>query len=136
MIFRRYGTTLHSVETNFDSRALTEIGFRRDRGSQIPVEDFESSYEKVEEHELAATAQGDVHDEVEQAVLAKLESALTALLEGLDDDSILVVESEQGVDHPKTRASQKNVVVEGQNRLHFTVRVDPPLRIGIYRARG
>lgn len=132
MIFRRYGTAYQSVEPDFDSRALSEVGFRRDRQVRIPTEDFDSRYERVTAHELEATAEGWVHDEVEQAALDDLASALAAVLDDLHDGEVLVVESE-GVDQAKTRAVQKNVVVEGENRLHFTVRVDPPLRVGVYR---
>ena len=37
MIFRLYGNTYHSVELNFDSKALNEIGFRRDKADSIPA---------------------------------------------------------------------------------------------------
>ena len=89
MILRRYGRSVQSVEPNFDSKALTEIGFRRNQALTIP-----------------------------------------------GDDEYLLVMSEQGVDYPKTRSEQKNVIVEGENRLYFYVGVDPPLRIGRYRRRS
>lgn len=133
MLFKRYGRTVESVETNFDSKALTEIGFRRDRRTSIDWDTFESDYELVETHELSAEAEGDVHDEVEQDMLDDLESQLETLLDSLQEDEILLVQSEQGVDHPKTRAEQKNVIVEGENRLYFYVRMRPPLRLGRYR---
>ena len=135
MIFRQYGSTYHSVETNFDSKARTEVGFRRDRRVEIPTAEFEERYEKVGTHELEADAEGYVHDEVEQAALDALEADLAEILDGLGEREILVVES-HGTDQAKTRAVQKNVVLEGENRLHFTVRVDPPLRLGVYRERG
>lgn len=135
MILRRYGVAYHSVVTNFDSKALTEIGFRRDGRVQIPAEEFEARYEKVQTHELEATAEGHVHDHVEQTALDRLEADLEAILADLGDDEVAVVESE-GVDQAKTRAVQKNVILKGENRLHFTVRVEPPLRIGAYRDRG
>jgi len=40
MILLRYGTTIQSVEPNFDSKAFTEIGFRRDRGYSSLASDF------------------------------------------------------------------------------------------------
>ena len=47
-----------------------------------------------------------------------------------------MVESEQGVDYPKTHTLQKTVVIEGENRFHFTTTVQPPLRLGVYRRKG
>lgn len=135
MILRRYGAAFHSVQLNFDSRALTEVGFRRDGETQVPTDEFEARYEKVEGHELEATAEGHVHDEVERELLGTLESRIQEILSGLDDDEILVVESQQGPEYPRTRARQRNVHVEGENRLHFTVWIDPPLRVAVYRRR-
>lgn len=135
MIFRRYGTSYHSVQPDFDSKALTEVTFRRDRRVTIATEEFEARYEKLRSHELQATAEGYVHDEVEQVALDELEAELSEVLAGLGEGDVLVVESE-GVDQAKTRAVQKNVILQGENRLHFTVRIDPPLRVGVYRERG
>jgi hypothetical protein len=133
MILRRYGNALHSVEPNFDSKAMTEIGFRRDRASTITAEEFEAQYRPVDKHELNARAEGDVQDEVEKKLLNDLERQIEALRSRLDEDQVLVVESEQGVDYPKTRTDQKTVIVEGENRLYFHVQVSPPLRLGRYR---
>lgn len=135
MIFRQYGTAYHSVEPDFDSKALSEVGFRRNRQVQIPTEEFDARYERVAGHELEATAEGWVHDHVEQAALDDLESDLADIVAELGENEVLVVES-GGVEQAKTRAVQKNMVVEGENRLHFTVRVDPPLRLGVFRERG
>ena len=135
MILRRYGTSYSSVELNFESRALTEIGFRRDRQTQIATDTFEAEYGLVETHELSATAEGHVHDETEQALLQDLAGQIHALSDDLPDGDVLVIESEQGVDYPKTRAVQKTLVVRGENRLHFTVRVEPPLRVSVRRKR-
>ena len=133
MILRRYGHTLHSVRPNFDSKAMTEIGFRRDQERSLPVSELGEQYQLVETLDLSSQADGYVHDEVEQALLADLESQLKALEARLGDDEVLVVESEQGVDYPKTRSEQKNEVIQGENKIHFYVNVHPPLRIGRYR---
>jgi hypothetical protein len=130
MILRRYGRSMQSVEPNFDSKALTEVGFRRDHASSIPVEEFEAEYRQVDTHELSARTEGGVHDEVESALLADLVGQLEALEGALGEAEVLVLLNEQGVDYPKTRSEQKNVIVEGENRLYFYVSVDPPLRIG------
>ena len=62
-----------------------------------------------------------------------LESRLRDRLGALGEGEVLLVESEQGNDYPKTRDEKKTVAVEGENRLHFTWRVEPPLRVGVYR---
>ena len=133
MILKRYGSSLQSVEPNFDSKAMTEIGFRRDHRFSVPVEEFEASHTLVASHEISARTEGSVHDETEQKLLAELGSQLQALAEALGEGEVLVVTSEQGIDYPKTRSEQKNVIVEGENRLYFYVSLDPPLRIGRYR---
>ena len=135
MIFQRYGSTVRSVEPDFDSRALTEIVFRRDRETSIPVDEFFRRYEKEEERELTAESEGPVQDEAQQALLEDLEGQIEDLLADLDENRVLFVESEQGKDYPKTRDRRKDVVVEGENRLYFYCRVEPPLRIGIYREK-
>lgn len=132
MILRRYGNTVQSVELDFDPHALSEVGFRRDRELSMDAEEFERSHEKVEEHELSATADSSVQDEGETALLEDLESQVRALEDGLDEDAVLLVENTTD-DYPKTRDVKKEVIVEGKNRLHFSWRVDPPLRMGIYR---
>lgn len=136
MIVRRYGTTVQSVELNFDSRALTEIGFRRDRDWSSSTEDFERDFESVEEFALEATAEGDVQDTTEQSLLDQLETRVRELEEALDEHEILCIESEQGQDYPKTRQKTRTVVVEGENRLHFEAWVEPPLRLARYRRRA
>lgn len=136
MIIRRYGTSMHSVELNFDSRALTEIGFRRDREWSEPADDFETGWERVEGWELEASAEGDVQDETERVLLDEIEARVRELDEGLAEGEVLLVESEQGSDWPKTRHKTRTVVVEGENRLHFTGWIEPPLRIARYRRQG
>ena len=133
MIFRRYGTSFHSVDLNFDSLALSEVGFRRNREQSMPVEDFDASYDLVETHEIVAEAEGEVQDHTEQVLLDKLEEQIDALRSGLEEGEVLVVENEQGHDYPKTKQQTSNVIVEGENRLHFEYTIAPVLRIGLYR---
>ena len=135
MILKQYGTTFQSVEPNFNSRALTEISFRRDRAFSVPVEEFSTAYDKVTEHSLTAETEGEVHDEAEEALLVALEGSLQELLSGLGEGEVLVVESREGEDHAKTKNTKKNVVVDGENRLYFYCQVDPPLRMGVYRKK-
>lgn len=136
MIVRRYGSSVQSVELNFDSRAMTEIGFRRDQEWSVPTEEFDSGWERVEDYSLEATAEGDVQDEAEQSLLTQLEGRIRELEAGLGDDELIRVESEQGKDYPKTRHQTRTVVVEGENRLHFQAWVEPPLRLARYRRLG
>ncbi len=131
MILRRYGKDVHSVETNFDSKALTEIAFTRDHQVSTPGDEFFQAHEKLSEHGLTAQAEGDVQDEVESVMLDDLLAQLSVLHESLEEGQVLC---EQGNDYPKTKTRQKNVVVEGENRLYFYSSIDPPLRVGVYRA--
>ncbi len=133
MILRRYGKNYQSVELNFDSRAMTEIGFRRDHVVSIPTEEFERGYDSVETLELAADAEGAVHDAVEQEVLAALARKVREVEDRLGDGEVLVVESEQGNDYPKTRDRKTTRVTDGETRMYFHWTIDPPLRMGVYR---
>lgn len=133
MILRRYGSTMHSVELNFDSKALNEIGFRRDQVHAVPVEDFESGFTRIELRELAPRDEGWVQDEAEQVLLDHLERDIRAMQEGLGDDEVLVVENQQGVDYPKTRHATRVVVQGTENRLLFSAWVEPPLKVARYR---
>lgn len=131
-IVRRYGNKVQSVTPNFDSRAMTEIGFVRGSEVAIPVDEFEQTYHRLFGRELAARAEGDVQGDVEDAVLASLTAQLEALTAEAGDGALLLIENEQAVDHPKTRGRQTTIVVDGENRLVFEYTVDPPLRIGVY----
>ena len=135
MILKRYGTRLHSVEPDFDSRALTEIGFRRDRRLSLGAEDFAEEYEAVETLELSASADGPVHDHAERELLRNLERELRRV-EADAGEGVVVIESAQGVDYPKTRDRKQNQVRDGRNRLYFHWTVDPPLRVSVFRRRG
>jgi len=124
---------MHSVTLNFDSKAMTEIGFRRDQELSVPIETFQQTYKKVDAHDLTAQIEGYVQDVAERGVLQSLEASIRELVSKLSEGSVLVIESEQGVDYPKTRTEQKTVVEGGENKLFFTVRVHPPLRVARYR---
>lgn len=135
MIFRRYGTAYHSVEPHFDSLALNEISFRRDRRESVPADDFVSSFDTVASHELIEEAEGDVQDHTEQALLAKLEARIQELMRDLAESEVLVVENEQGRDWPRTKQKTSNVMIDGENRLHFRYTVAPPMRMTVRRRR-
>jgi hypothetical protein len=134
VIAKRYGTKMQSVQPNFDSRAMNEIGFQRDNEWSHPSDEFLDEYEKLESHELTAAAEGDVQGEAEDALLESLHEQLLAL-ESAAGDGIIVIESEQGVDYPKTRHTQTTQVVDGMNRLFFRFTIEPPLRVAVYRRR-
>jgi hypothetical protein len=68
-------------------------------------------------------------------MLQQLLDQLLKLNAELTDDEFVVVESEQGQDYPKTRTQQKNVIVDGENRLHFYSSVSPPLKVALFKAR-
>lgn len=134
-LFRKYGTNVQSVEIDFDARAMTEIGFRRDRKESIPLDELEAGFELVETRELQATSEGPVQYEAEVEILAKLEAQLRSLHGDLGDDEILVMLNEQGVDYPKLHDRKRGVIVDGENQLYFYWSVDPPLRMARYRRR-
>lgn len=136
MILRRYGDSVHSVDLDFDSKALTEIRFRRDHEHAEPTDRFHAAWRRVRGHELEGSAEGFVQDEVEQVLLADLERRLRAIERELAEDERLLVESEVGTDFPKTHTHQKTVTVDGENRFHFTSTLRPPLRLGVYRRSG
>ena len=136
MIFKRYGTSYQSVETNFDSKALNEVSFRRDRKESFAADELEARYEAQGVHELVAEAEGNVQDATETLLLERLEAQLSEIVSGLQPGWIAVVENELGHDYPKTRQKISNVVVEGENRLRFHYTVAPPLRVSVHRPRS
>lgn len=136
MIFRKYGTKYHSVVPNFDARAMTEVGFQRSGDEPIDADEFAAQYERIDGRELTATAEGSVQDEVERETLNRLLEQLRALESEVGPEAVLVVESEQGKDYPKTREKTTTKVEGLSNKLHFERTIDPPLRIGVYRKRG
>jgi hypothetical protein len=134
MIVRRFGSTVQSVEPNFDSRAMTEIGFLRTSALSIPWEDFQEEYERVDEKALTATADGNVKDEAEAALLASLREQLDALDAEAGDD-LLLVENLAGQDYPKTRDRTSTRGYGHETRSHFAWTIDPPLKLGRYRRK-
>lgn len=136
MLLRRYGTSVHSVTPDFDANAMSEISFRRDGEFSMAVEEFEVAFEKVTEGEVTGTSDGPVQSEAESALLDDLEAKLMKQLEALGEGEVLLFENRSGVDYPKLRDRKEGIIVEGENRLYFHWRVDPPLRLGQYRPTG
>ena len=135
MILRRYGTTIQSVEAHFDSKTFTEVGFRRDHAYSCATADFFDRHERDSEHLLEAESEGDVQDEVESAMLGKLLDQLEKIEGDTAEGEFVLIESEKGEDYPKTRTRQKNVIIEGENRLYFYSSVSPPLKVAVFGAR-
>ena len=131
MILRRYGTWYHSVRTNFNPLALTEIGFQRDRALSISASDLEARYASVADHEVVAEAGGDVQRDVERDLLARMDEAIGRRVAALEPGQLLVVRNERD-DWPRTRERREAVVVGGENRFRFQWSVRPPLRLGVY----
>jgi len=136
VIYRRYGTSYQSVDIDFDAKALNDIGFRRNRQHEIATDGFEDGYTPIETVELTAEAEGAVQYETKQVLLDRLRDQLLEREGTLPEGGILVVENESGHDYPKTRQATRNVVEEGENRLHFEYSMAPPLRITLYRPTG
>src|SRR5690606_27457751 len=135
VIAKRYGSKIQSVTPNFDARAMNEIGFQRDNEWSMATDEFMETYEKVEGHELTAAAEGDVQGDAEEKLLVSLEEQLVAIARTAGDAGVLLIESEQGVDYPKTRHTQTNQLVGHENRLYFRFTVEPPLKVAVYRKR-
>jgi hypothetical protein len=132
MILRRYGNSVHSVDPNFDARAMNEIGFQKNGTLSLAWDEFEERYQRREGHALVARAEGYVQQEAEEQVLKELGDQLRQLQQQLEAGSVLLIESELGKDYPKTREKQKTIVVGAENRLHFERTVDPPLKVAVY----
>lgn len=135
MIAKRYGTKIQSVTPNFDARAMNEIGFQRDNEWSAAADEFFEQYHKVETHELTAAAEGEVQGEAEEKLLHSLQDQLMAVEKAVGDGGLLLIESEQGTDYPKTRHTTTTNVVGTENRLFFRFTVEPPLRVAVYRQR-
>ena len=136
MIAKRYGKSVQSVNPEFDAVAMNEIGFRRDQEWSMETETFLATYERVAEHRLTGSTEGDTQHDVETALLAGLLSDLRELETGAQGSDVLLVENESGVDYPRLHSTQRTVVVGFENRLYFTYTVDPPIRIGVYRPKA
>jgi len=136
MILRVYGTWYHSVQPNLNSRALTEVGFLRDGVFSMEVEEFHATHEKLDEKAFAPETEGKVLHQAEEELLDALKAGVVEAMENLRAGEILVVENRENKDRPKTRDTKKHVVVDGENRLYFYWRIDPPLRLGVYRKKA
>lgn len=132
MIYKRYGTSYHSVDVDFKAEALNEIGFRRNRQESFPTEELDERYRHVKTVELAAEASGAVQNDTEQVLLDRLKEKLDAALEDVPDGGIAVVENESGHDYPRTHQETKTVVERGENKLHFDYSMSPALRVALY----
>ena len=135
MIFKKYGSSYHSVAPNFDSRAMTEVGFQKSGDRSVPASEFDQQYELEETRELTAAAEGDVQDRVEKELLESLRKQLIDLEQSAGDHSVLVITSEAGKDYPKSREKTSMKVVGHDNKLHFQRSIEPPLRVAVYRLR-
>ena len=136
MIAKRYGKSVQSVNPEFDAVAMNEIGFRRDQAWSVEAETFLATYDRVSEHFLTGSTEGDTQNEVETGLLAALLRDLRAIESDAPQGDVLLVENESGVDYPRLHSTQRTVVVGFENRLHFTYTVDPPIRIGVYRPKS
>lgn len=134
MIVRRYGRNIQSVTPNFDAHAMTEVGFVRGEWS-MGADEFEQKYVRKGGREITAASQGDVQNQVEQAVLESLREQLASFEASLGEDELLMIEDEPGVHYPKTRGRQLTAATSGANRLSFEYTIDPPLHVGVYRSR-
>jgi len=135
MLFRKFGDLVHSVEPHFDSRAINEISFRRDRVESCTVHEFEERYEKVSVSLIGGETEGAVQSEAEAELIRAVDSDLRELLTSLREGEVLLVENQQGVDYPKLKDRKERVIMEGENRFYFHWRVDPQLRIGLHKRR-
>ena len=135
--FRLYGDKYQSVTFEFEGKALTEVGFRRNNERSLTPEELEAGYELIETVHLTSEAEGDVQYETEQLLLDRLLEKGRAAAERLPEDGIAIVENQRGgQDQPRPRQKIKTLVVDGENRLHFEYSIDPPLRISLYRRRA
>ena len=133
MLFRRLGDLVYSVEPHFDSRAINEISFRRDRVESCTVHEFEERYEKVSVSVVGGETEGAVQSEAEAELIRAVDFEVRELLTSLREGEVLLVENQQGVDYPKLKHRKEGIIVEGENRFHFHWRVDPQLRLGLYK---
>ncbi|CAN5797407.1 hypothetical protein BH23GEM11_BH23GEM11_13200 [soil metagenome] len=135
-LLRRQGSRVFPVVSNFDYRAMNEIAFRAGREEVEPAEAFDARMERVREMQLETATDGPVQADAEAALLDQLNERLDRCLSELSPGEVLVIESAPGVDWPKTRERRKDVIVDGENRFHFHWRVEPPLRVAVYRERA
>ena len=82
MMLRRYGTSVQSVDLNFNSKALTEIGFRKNKKYSEPADAFMVGWERLSGCDLGGRAEGSVQNEAEQRLLENMESDLRRTHDG------------------------------------------------------
>jgi len=135
VILRRYGIKYHSVASNFNPTAMTEIGFQRDRAFAVSAADFDAEYERVETLELTAEADGKIQGYTERTLLHRLDEKLADVVGALREGQVLVIENGRD-DWPKTR-ERREVVPDGlDNRFHFRYWVEPGLKVAVYGRRA
>jgi hypothetical protein len=134
-LLQRMGERVRRVEPRFDARALNEIAFQGMGTLDERWEDFEARRVLVRQVALEATTDGPVQSDAEALLLERLRASIDACLHDLAEGEVAVVVNQPGVDWPKTRERRKDVIVDGENRFHFHWRVDPPLRLSVYRGR-
>ncbi len=117
---------------NFDPRALTEVGFRRDGRSSLSVEQMTEGYEEVHRRELRAQATGSNLHDAEQRVVREMEAQVLEMVAGLGPEEVLVIDNKPGVDHPKSHHERTNSVEGGWG---YRVWVEPPLKMNVLRRR-
>ncbi len=134
MIAKRYGSRIHEVRPRFNAHALTEIAF--DRVSEAwDAEEWLAAHERIEGLSLSAATDGAVKDESEKQVLSELEMQLREAEREAGPGAVLLVENGGGADHPKTHDTTREIDDPLATRLHFHWRIEPPLRVGVYRPR-
>ena len=131
MIIRRYGNRFHSVALNFDSAAMTEVGFRRDGTQEWDAEDFLADHEMIREEEITAEATHAVQDAAERAMLKSLEERFHAIHAALGEDQYLSIESRTGVDYPRTRHQRSK-----KGDQEFTYSLSHPLKVGVWKKKA
>lgn len=133
MLVRRYGDRIHAVRPRFDAHALTEVAFER-LDASWPADDWLAGHERVGEHLLTAEAEGDVKAATEEALLRELRDRVQTTLDRLSEGLVALVENGPR-EQAKTRDTTREIPGPAGVRLHFSWRVEPPLRIGVYRPR-
>jgi hypothetical protein len=135
MIVRRFGATVGAVAADFHAAAFNEMPFARRPGFALAWAEFEAAYERVGERLLSAESEGHVKLEAKEALLDLLAHRLAQAERELEPAEILLVESQPGRDYPRTHEQTETLVENGRNRLHFYYRIEPPLKLGVYRKR-
>ncbi len=136
MIVRRFGASVGAVVADFHATAFNEISFMPRPGFSLAWEEFETGWQRVGELLLDSESEGHVKLEAEEALLDLLAHRLAHAERELGPDELLLLESRPGHDYPRTHEHTETLVEDGRNRLHFYYRIDPPLKLGVYRKRA